>query len=624
MAELFNSLNKKRRLMLMLIDAAISVMSYLISIAFTGMHHYDKLLLIGQMIIFSTIFIGTFSAMGVYKNMIRYAGIQDICQCLKASAVGNILFIITTYRLDIEMNFYQYFFVFLTSSFCTGALRVVYRTVKILIKKSTETKVKKNVMIIGAGRATDLLLCELDFNNPYNYSVKCIIDDDKSKKGRDLHNIPIVGDRNKIAEMASKYLIELIIISIPSIDIENKKNIIDICSTTKCKIKILPAICSLISYEDKINLSGKVRDLRVEDLLGRDPILFDSFLIKKYIKNKTVLVTGGGGSIGSELCRQISSYSPKKLIILDIYENSVYEIQQELKRKYNDSLNLEIEIASIRDKEKLDKIFASKKIDVVFHAAAHKHVPLMEHNPEEAIKNNIMGTFNLVKLADKYNVDKFILISTDKAVNPTSVMGATKRVCEMIVQSFDKNSSTDFVAVRFGNVLGSNGSVIPLFINQIKEGGPVTVTDENITRYFMTIEEAVQLVMKAASIAKGGEIFVLDMGEPVKIKDLAFKLISMYGLTPNIDIKIVYTGLRAGEKHTEELFLNDALLHEKTDIDKIFIEKPLDFDEEKLFNLINEMESAAKSADKELIFNLLKQIIPTFNSNYFINDVKFL
>jgi FlaA1/EpsC-like NDP-sugar epimerase len=471
-------------------------------------------------------------------------------------------------------------------------------------------------MIIGAGRATDLLLSELDYNNPYNYSIKCIIDDDETKKNRDMHNIPIVGDKNKIAEMVSKYLIELIIISMPSVDAENKKNIIEICTATKCKLKILPAICSLISSDDKLNIINKVRDVQIEDLLGRDLIILDCFLIKKYIKNKTVLITGGGGSIGSELCRQIASYSPKKIIILDIYENNIYEIQQELIRKYNDDLNIEVEIASIRDKLKLQKIFSSKKIDVVFHAAAHKHVPLMEHNPEEAVKNNIIGTYNLVLLADKYEVDKFVLISTDKAVNPTSVMGATKRVCEMIVQSFNKHSNTDFVSVRFGNVLGSNGSVIPLFIKQIKAGGPVTVTGENVTRYFMTIEEAVQLVMKAASIAKVGEIFVLDMGEPVKIKDLAYKLIKIYGLEPDIDIKVVYTGLRAGEKENEELFLNDKYVYEGSGVSKIFIEKSIDYNEEQLFEIIAEMKIAAKNNDTDLIMKLLNKAVPTFKYNY--------
>jgi FlaA1/EpsC-like NDP-sugar epimerase len=416
--------------------------------------------------------------------------------------------------------------------------------------------------------------------------------------------------------MSYKYLIELIIISMPSVDAENKKNIIEICTATKCKLKILPAICSLISSDDKLNIINKVRDVQIEDLLGRDLIILDCFLIKKYIKNKTVLITGGGGSIGSELCRQIASYSPKKIIILDIYENNIYEIQQELIRKYNDDLNIEVEIASIRDKLKLQKIFSSKKIDVVFHAAAHKHVPLMEHNPEEAVKNNIIGTYNLVLLADKYEVDKFVLISTDKAVNPTSVMGATKRVCEMIVQSFNKHSNTDFVSVRFGNVLGSNGSVIPLFIKQIKAGGPVTVTGENVTRYFMTIEEAVQLVMKAASIAKVGEIFVLDMGEPVKIKDLAYKLIKIYGLEPDIDIKVVYTGLRAGEKEYEELFLNDKYVYEGSGVSKIFIEKSIDYNEEQLFEIIAEMKIAAKNNDTDLIMKLLNKAVPTFKYNY--------
>ncbi len=610
---LYYTLNKYRKQILILIDAIIALVSFTIPMVISYLHHENILVFLESIIIFIVIYIGTFLAMGVYKNMLRYAGIQDIFQCLKASVLGNLIFFIITFRLDITMKYYEYFLALLISSFLTSSMRIVYRTINIY-KHDFDAKIKINVMIVGAGRATDLLLSELDYNNPYNYSIKCIIDDDETKKNRDMHNIPVIGDRDKIAEMASKYLIELIIISMPSVDAENKKNIIEICSATKCKLKILPAICSLISSEDKLNIINKVRDVQIEDLLGRDPIILDCFLIKKYIKNKTVLITGGGGSIGSELCRQIASYSPKKIIILDIYENNVCEIQQELIRKYNDDSNIEVEIASIGDALKLQTIFSSKKIDVVFHAAAHKHVPLMEHNPEEAVKNNIIGTYNLVLLADKYEVDKFVLISTDKAVNPTSVMGATKRVCEMIVQSFNKHSNTDFVVVRFGNVLGSNGSVIPLFIKQIKEGGPVTVTSENVTRYFMTIEEAVQLVMKAASIAKVGEIFVLDMGEPVKIKDLAYKLIKIYGLEPDIDIKIVYTGLRAGEKENEELFLNDKYVYEGSGVSKIFIEKSIDYNEEQLFKIIAEMKNAAMNDDTDLIMKLLNKAVPTFYS----------
>lgn len=611
--EIYYILNRYRNVMLMFIDTSIAIFSYLVPYVVTGIHPVKMLLFKEQFLLYTAIYISTFISMGLYKNMWRYAGIEDIYKCLKASVIGNLLFLIITAALNIPVRYYVYLLVFPISSFCTTAIRIVYRAMMIIITRKTDvTKVKTNVMIIGAGRATSLLLKELKFNNPHNYLVKCIIDDDKTKKGRDLHNVPVTGDTNKIVEMADKNNIELIIISIPSINNENKKRILDICSKTKCKLKILPEICSLIPCEEQVNIAEKIRDVQIEDLLGRIPVTFDCGLTKKYIENKTVLVTGGGGSIGSELCRQISSYCPKKLIILDIYENNAYHIQQELLRTYGDDLDLEVEIASVRDKNKLNKIFATKNIDIVFHAAAHKHVPLMEHNPDEAIKNNIMGTYNTVLMADKYKVDRFVLISTDKAVNPTSFMGATKRVCEMIVQSFDKFSTTDFVAVRFGNVLGSNGSVIPLFIQQIKEGGPITVTHEEVTRYFMTIVEAVQLVVRAASIANGGEIFVLDMGEPVKIKDMAFNLIRLYGLIPNEDIKVVFTGLRPGEKLREELLISEEKAQEKTCIDKIFIEKPKKFNEVQFFETLLKLEQAAQNSDIEMIMNLMENIVPAY------------
>jgi FlaA1/EpsC-like NDP-sugar epimerase len=458
-----------------------------------------------------------------------------------------------------------------------------------------------------------MILNEISSNNPQNYSVKCIIDDEDNKIGRMINSVPVVGNTDTIIEMVEKYQIEEIILSIPSIDKKNKKRILDICAKTGCKLKILPEIYSLISNETNNDLVGQLRDVQLEDLLGREEIRLECSWINKYIKNKTVLVTGGGGSIGSEICRQIAINNPKHLIILDIYENNAYQIQQELIRTYGDSLEMEVEIASIRDKEKMEKLFSSRNIDIVFHAAAHKHVPLMEKNPEESIKNNIMGTLNLVELSNRYNVEKFIQISTDKAVNPTNIMGATKRVCEMIIQSFDKTSNTDYVAVRFGNVLGSNGSVIPLFMDQIKAGGPVTVTHEEITRYFMTIPEAVQLVLRAATIAKGGEIFVLDMGEPVKIKDLAYNLIRLSGLEPDVDIEIKYTGLRPGEKLYEELLITyENTKKTSTVINKVFIEEPIPVDEAMLFDTIKCLESAAVELDREKIFELMEKLVPTY------------
>jgi FlaA1/EpsC-like NDP-sugar epimerase len=609
--DLFKLLNKYRRLILVIIDTSIAILSYLMPFVVSGIHPVKLEFFKEQFLIFTVIYIGTFIAMGVYKNMWRYAGVEDIFQCLKASVVGNLLFLIITLLINIPVRWYVYPVVFPVSSFSTMAIRVVYRAILIIGDKNTKKLSHyTNIMLIGAGEATLAILKEIDRNNPNNYLVKCIVDDDKSKIGRRINSVPVVSSTESIPLMVRKYRIEEIILSIPSIDKENKKRILDICATTKCKLKILPEVYSLLT-NDK-NVMDKIREVQVDDLLGREPISLDCELTKKYIYDKTVLVTGGGGSIGSELCRQISLYSPNKLIILDIYENNAYEIHQELIRKHGHALDIEIEIASVRDKNKIDRIFESKNIDIVFHAAAHKHVPLMEKNPEEAIKNNVIGTYNVVQAAHEYNVDKFVLISTDKAVNPTSIMGATKRIAEMIIQSFNKKSNTDYVAVRFGNVLGSNGSVIPLFKEQIKVGGPVTVTHEEITRYFMTIPEAVQLVLRASSMAKGGEIFVLDMGEPVKIKDLAYNLIKLSGLEPEVDIKIEYTGLRPGEKLYEELLITNSENQIKTDIDKVFIERPTEFYENELFELINELESAANNIDIEKIILLLEKLVPTY------------
>lgn len=610
---LYNILNKYRKLILVLIDTCIAIFSYLMPYVVSGIHPVKIEFFKEQFLIFTLIYIGTFIVMGVYNNMWRYAGIEDIFQCLKASVVGNVLFLLITLALKIPVRYYVYPVIFPVSSFCTMAIRIVYRAILIIGDKNTKKLSHyTNIMIVGAGQATVAILNEIKRNNPNNYLVKCIVDDDKTKVGRTINSVPVVSTTEGIPAMVKKYEIDEIIISIPSIDKENKKRILDICANTKCKLKILPEVYSLLTNGNLNDVINKIRDVEVEDLLGREPIILDCTLTKEYIQNKTVLVTGGGGSIGSELCRQISSYSPKKLIILDIYENNAYEIQQELIRTYGDDLNMEVEIASVRDKNKLDQIFKTKNIDIAFHAAAHKHVPLMEKNPEEAIKNNVIGTYNVVQIAHEYKVDKFVLISTDKAVNPTNVMGATKRIAEMIIQSYNRHSGTDFVAVRFGNVLGSNGSVIPLFKEQIKGGGPVTVTHEEITRYFMTIPEAVQLVLRASSMAEGGEIFVLDMGEPVKIKDLAYNLIRLSGLEPEVDINIEYTGLRPGEKLYEELLISQDKDQIKTNIEKIFIERPTEFDENELFELIKQLEQAAYDVDIENIIYLIEKLVPTY------------
>jgi FlaA1/EpsC-like NDP-sugar epimerase len=609
--KVFKLLNKYRKYILMLIDTFIAVVSYLSPHIISGVHPTKMGWFINTWYIYTVIYIGTFIIMGVYKNIWRYAGIQDIFKCLQASVLANLLFLVITKSLNIFVRYYVYIVAFFVTSFCTMAIRVVYRAVLIIGDKSSKKLSHyTNIMIVGAGQATVAILNEIGRNNPNNYQVRCIVDDDKTKIGRSINSVPVVSSTEKIILMVNKYDIEEIIISIPSLDKENKKRILDICADTKCKLKILPEVYSLLTNDN--NILEKIRDVQVEDLLGREPITLDCTMTKEYIQGKTILVTGGGGSIGSELCRQVSSYNPNKLIILDIYENNAYSIQQELTRLYGNKLDLEVEIASIRDKNKLDKIFVSHNIDIVFHAAAHKHVPLMEKNPEEAIKNNVIGTYNLVQSAHENKVEKFVLISTDKAVNPTNVMGATKRIAEMIIQSYNKHSKTDFVAVRFGNVLGSNGSVIPLFKEQIKEGGPVTVTHEEITRYFMTIPEAVQLVLRASSMAEGGEIFVLDMGEPVRIKDLAYNLIKLSGLEPEVDISIKYTGLRPGEKLYEELLISHDKNQVKTNIDKIFIERPTEFDEHELFELIKELEQAAYEIDIDKIIYLIEKLVPTY------------
>lgn len=408
-------------------------------------------------------------------------------------------------------------------------------------------------MVVGAGSAGEKILRETLNTKNLHKTIVCFIDDDPHKIGRRIHGVPIVGDRNTILDHVSKYKIDEIYIALPSIDKKEVAKILNICKETKCKLKRLPGIYQFINDEIILN---KLKDVEVQDLLGRDPIKVNLDEIMSYVTNRVIMITGGGGSIGSELCRQIAERSPKQLIIVDIYENNAYDIQLELKRKYP-KLDLQTMIASVRDVGKMNDLFETYHPDIVYHAAAHKHVPLMEDAPHEAIKNNVFGTLNVVKACDQYHVKKFILISTDKAVNPTNIMGASKRICEMIVQAYDQLSKTEYVAVRFGNVLGSNGSVIPLFKKQIQNGGPVTVTHPDIIRYFMTIPEAVSLVLQAGAYAKGGEIFVLDMGKPVKIVDMARNLIQLSGYEPDVDIKIQFTGLRPGEKLYEEMLMKE-------------------------------------------------------------------
>ena len=462
-------------------------------------------------------------------------------------------------------------------------------------------------MVIGAGEAGSMIVHEIKTSRHLNRKVVCIIDDNPSKKGKFLQGVRIYGGREQIVRCAERFQVEEIILAIPSATPKTTKEILRICNETSCKLKVLPGMYQLITEEVSVS---KLREVSIEDLLGRDSINIDLDSVAGYVRGKTVLVTGGGGSIGSELCRQIANYNPKCLIIFDIYENNAYDIQQELRKKFP-QLHLEVLIGSVRNTKRIEWVVSHYRPDVIYHAAAHKHVPLMEDSPNEAIKNNVFGTYKTARAADKFGVKRFVLISTDKAVNPTNIMGASKRLCEMIIQTFNHYSKTEYVAVRFGNVLGSNGSVIPLFKKQMAEGGPVTVTHPDIVRYFMTIPEAVSLVLQAGAYAKGGEIFVLDMGEPVKIADLAKNLIRLSGYTLGVDMEIKYTGLRPGEKLYEELLIADEGL-QKTANDLIYIGEPLEFDEVHFLSELKKLEQAALNED-ERVKEIVAGIVTTYH-----------
>ncbi len=492
-----------------------------------------------------------------------------------------------------------------------GSERILYRYMLLKLRVSkirsgNPEEIGINTMIIGAGEAARTLIREFK-SSPETYNViQCVIDDDDKKKGKYIQGYLVVGGREKIQECVKRYEIQEIIVAMPSANKKEIRKILEICKETNCKLKILPGIYQLVKGEVEIS---KLRAVQIEDLLGREPIKINLDEVVGYLEGKTILVTGGGGSIGSELCRQIAAYYPKKLIIVDIYENNAYEIQQELEKEYP-KMELIVLIASVRNTHRMDSIFCKYKPDVVYHAAAHKHVPLMENSPNEAIKNNVFGTYKTAMAAAKYGIKRFVLISSDKAVNPTNIMGASKRICEMIIQTLDKEYETEFVAVRFGNVLGSNGSVIPLFEKQILNGGPVTVTHPDIIRYFMTIPEAVSLVLQAGAYAKGGEIFILDMGEPVKILDLAKNLIQLSGYIPYEDIDIVFTGLRPGEKLYEELLMKEEGMRD-TDNKLIYIGRPIEIEEEVFKKQLQKLKELAYRDDKD-IRKIVKEIVETY------------
>ena len=545
----------------------------------------------------------------LYKSVWRYASaieLINIAMATTCAAVAQVVLCYTTNNL-MPRSYYLLYWFFLFGITC--CIRFSYRILRIINTKRRSVgrnASNTNVMIIGAGAAANSIMKEIEASQYISLSVKCFIDDNPGCHGKFLRGVPIVGGRDKIMDAVGQYAIDEIIIAIPSVATKERKEILEICKETGCKLRTLPGMYQLINGEVSVS---KLKDVEIEDLLGREPIKINIDEIIGYVSGKVVMVTGGGGSIGSELCRQIAGHHPKQLIIVDIYENNAYEIQQELIRKYPE-LNLKVLIASVRNTNRMDKIFETYRPEIVYHAAAHKHVPLMEESPNEAIKNNVFGTYKTAKAADKYGVKKFVLISTDKAVNPTNIMGASKRICEMIIQMMNEKSTTNFVAVRFGNVLGSNGSVIPLFKKQIAEGGPVTVTHPDIIRYFMTIPEAVSLVLQAGAYAKGGEIFVLDMGEPMKIVDLATNLIKLSGYKVGEEIEIKFTGLRPGEKMYEELLMSEEGL-KQTANKMIFIGKPIEFDKD-MFEKQLEMLMISGESESGHVKEVVKEIVPTY------------
>lgn len=543
----------------------------------------------------------------LYSSLWEFASVDELLHILLAAmAVAVLQFAAIVLNLvDLPLSFPILNAMFL--AVLTVLFRFSYRMARSIARRRSRRGVQARTMLIGAGSAGMQTLREFETSENSKNHVVCIIDDDPQKTGRYLNNVKIVGTRCDIAKAAQDYRVEEIVFAIPAAPTQQRKQILKLCQETGCKLKILPGISQLANGEVKVQ---KIRDVDVLDLLGRDSVQVDLSQIAEYLSGKTVLVTGGGGSIGSELCRQIAGHRPKRLVIFDIYENNAYDIQQELRRTHP-GLELITLIGSVRDTERVNMLFETYRPEIVFHAAAHKHVPLMEDSPNEAIKNNVFGTYHVARAADRYGTKTFVLISTDKAVNPTNVMGASKRICEMIVQTMANRSATKFVAVRFGNVLGSNGSVIPLFKRQIAEGGPVTVTHPDIIRYFMTIPEAVQLVLQAGAYANRGEIFVLDMGEPVRIDDLARNLIRLSGFTPDEDIEIRYTGLRPGEKLFEEMLMDEEGLRETAN-KLIHIGQPIRISEEHFLEQLAQLETACEQNSPQ-IRALIARIVPTYH-----------
>lgn len=546
----------------------------------------------------------------LYSSLWSYAGALEMMYVISACILDMIavaaLILVRNWgdMFPVPRSFYILYGLFLLVLIM--GCRYSYRGIRAVRIMKRNGVYRRNVLVIGAGEAGNQIIKEINNSRYVKKKVVGVIDDDKTKIGNYIHGAKVIGDRSCIMDKVLELHVHEIIIAMPSASPKQIKGILDVCKETGCELKRLPGIYQLVNGEVGIS---KLKDVDVNDLLGREPVTVNLESIMGYVSGKIIMVTGGGGSIGSELCRQIAGHKPKQLIILDIYENTTYDIQNELKVKFPD-LDLVVLIGSVRNTNRMNWIFETYHPEIIYHAAAHKHVPLMEESPNEAIKNNVLGTWKIVQAADRYHVKRFVMISTDKAVNPTNIMGASKRICEMIIQTYNKRSETEYVAVRFGNVLGSNGSVIPLFKKQIERGGPVTVTDPNIVRYFMTIPEAVSLVLQAGAYAKGGEIFVLDMGEPVKILDLARNLILLSGHKPDEDIQIVFTGLRPGEKLYEEMLMDEEGLQD-TENNLIHIGKPIELDEEKFLNQLEKLKEYVVTEPSD-IREWVKEIVPTY------------
>lgn len=603
-----------------LFDLFAAAVSIFISFKLIGVPEVPKggNIFVFSLLIWPTLMVLSFYIFKTYSVLWRFSRISDLLRLFVGMVVAlGALFICQMAVYGKAISAPAMLLTFFITFFLTVVFRLCMKDIIMRVssreadEKTSADKLEGNIMIIGAGCAASMIINELRDNKVNSCKFKCAIDDDPAKKNTYILGIKVYGDRNSIIEAAEKFQIDTILFAIPSCDNKEKGEILNICKETGCELKIVPSIYQMMNSGEK-GISKKIRKVQIEDLLGREPISLDINRIIDYVAGRTVLVTGGGGTIGSELCRQIAEHDPKRLVIFDIYENNAYDIQNELRRKYPE-LDLVTLIGSVRDSKRLESVFKTYRPDIVYHAAAHKHVPLMEDSPNEAIKNNVFGTLKTAQCADKYGAKKFVLISTDKAVNPTNIMGASKRMCEMIIQSYNKRSETEFVAVRFGNVLGSNGSVIPLFKKQIEAGGPVTVTDPDIIRYFMTIPEAVTLVLQAGASAKGGEIFVLDMGKPVKILTLAENLIRLSGFTPHKDIKIEFIGLRPGEKLYEEMLMAEEGLKE-TENKLIHIGQPIEFDENEFFAALDNLRKAMydDSVDMRAI---VSGIVPTYHYN---------